>query len=315
MRWAEMSKTPTVLLYSNKDGQHKKPIAWGQEAEDALAPETLSNSLFNDANAASGRASESIDMETNHYEKREWFKVLLQRSYLELQQEFSETSLENVKRWTTDFLIYIYTSIKRHLSSTVGEWEHMNLVVCFGVPDSWVLGERDALFSFKDCIEAARIATGISYHPIRIETEAEAAAHYFAETQGESSDRKGQKTLVFDAGGGTIDIAVCQTHVVYGGSKVQSTNAIGSIVGVCGANYLMRLEKCFMDMIRRGSPSTQSALPWRKVQLYIRQSLKRRGSPHPTKEITLKLYGKKSEFNLQDDEAAGIRHDCITLGK
>lgn len=306
MRWAEKSKTPTVLLYSNKDGQHEEPTAWGQEAEDALAVETLSDGLCDDANAASGQVN---------CEKHEWFKVLLQRSYLELQQEFSETSLGNVKKWTTDFLVYIYTSIKVHVLNTFEKWEDMNVVVCFGVPDSWVLGEKEALFSFKDCIEAARIAAGISYHPIRIETEAEAAAHYFAQIEGESSDWKDKKTLVLDAGGGTIDIAVCQTRTVYGGSKSPSINAIGSIVGVCGANYLMRLEKCLMDKLRREFPSTQSALPWRKVQLHVRRRLKQIGSPPSDKALSIILNWESSELKLQDDKAAGIKPDVVSLKK
>ncbi|MCJ1389772.1 hypothetical protein MMC18_002629 [Xylographa bjoerkii] len=190
--------------------------------------------------------------------RREWFKILLHIGYLELNQSREVIAHAEVKKWITDYLRCLYYWIHIDCETWLGkDWSQLEVVFAFAVPDLWPLEDRVALTNFNACIHDAGFLTGGPGHRLLVHTEAVAAASSFI--------RFGP--------GITLDIAVCRTQTQNDVPRFTSTQAVGSIMGVGGINYLMKLETGFRHKLQSGLLSTASALTWAMIRQRVRQRL------------------------------------------
>ncbi|MCJ1431768.1 hypothetical protein MMC27_001123 [Xylographa pallens] len=141
----------------------------------------------------------------------------------------------------------------------------------FAVPDLWPLEDRGALTKFNICVHDTGFLTGGEGHRLRVYTEAVAAASSIVRSNPGMLCTPSQKVLVLDAGGSTVDIAVCRVQLSDNIPRFVAIQAIGSIMGVGGINYLMKLERCFRYKLDHGLPA--GGLTWTMVQHVVRREL------------------------------------------
>lgn len=296
VRFNSVVKVPTILLYETINEQEEQLRAWAHEAEtirkNGSFPSTSTNPI---------------------YKFREWFKILNCTSYLEVKQRH-EVGLTHakVKKWITDFLRNLYLYIETDFCERHVNWDNMHVVFIFGIPDLWSLEDRAAVESFKNCIENAGFASGHSerdtlQHEVHIQTEAVAAAHFMIGEQPTRSN-DGENMLIMDIGGGTLDIALCQAYLHQGVLMVKSVQSICSIVGTCGANYLMKVEECIEKQWLKGDSTRIKAHPWRTIQSHVRSDLRENIVRDHFKWDIPVLLGK-----IEDDEQAGIKKGFLRL--
>src|SRR5271154_484119 len=145
----------------------------------------------------------TVDPDNPKFRIEENFKLYLDPGY---RDEFhSAPSLEEARRWFTDFLSCVYKSITQHFSETIPRWRTRRVEFVFSVPTTWkdpaMIAETEQLIRKAGFGKEHGHAVEISL------TEAEAAAVYASKQQYE----KGDVFLVCDAGGGTTDVNILKT--------------------------------------------------------------------------------------------------------
>ncbi|MCJ1397107.1 hypothetical protein MMC11_000299 [Xylographa trunciseda] len=153
------------------------------------------------------------------------------------------------------------------------DWFQLEVVFAFAVPDLWHLEDRVALTNFNTCIHDAGFLTGGNGHRLRIHTEAAVAASSIIRSIPGMLCPTSQKVLVLDAGGSTLDIAVCDVQNSNNVARFTSIQAIGSIMGVGGVNYLMNLESCFQHKLQHGLQAKAGVPSWTRIQPRVREKL------------------------------------------
>ena len=118
---------------------------------------------------------------------------------------------------------------------------------------------------------------------------------------------------MIDAGGSTLDLAICRAHGPDPVLTFTLSEFVGSITDVCGANYFMRLEKYLKKRLDQGSNATRGTLTWPVLQQHVRQQLKEstvieRVLQDSRCRIILKALGE-----FADDTSAGIVENQISL--
>ncbi|MCJ1377408.1 hypothetical protein MMC17_000503, partial [Xylographa soralifera] len=212
-------KIPTVLVYQKQADGQDAVLEWGVEID------TVGSSSCT---------------------KREWFKILLSTDYLDLNQSREVIALAEVKKWITDYLRCLYQWMYLDCKARFEEdWTQLEVVFAFAVPDMWPLEDRPALTNFNACIRDAGFLDGGPGHRLRIHTEAVAAATSIVRSIPGMLCPSSTKVLVLDAGGSTVDIVLCDVQHFNNVPRFTSIQAIGSIMGIGGVNYHMKLERCF----------------------------------------------------------------------
>ncbi|MCJ1317475.1 hypothetical protein MMC15_002800 [Xylographa vitiligo] len=140
------------------------------------------------------------------------------------------------------------------------DWSQLEVVFAFAVPDQWALDDQVALTNFNICIRDAGFLNGGEGPRLRIYTEAVAVASSIVRSIPGMLCPSSQKVLVLDAGGSTVGIAVCSVQHKNNVPRSTSIMAIGSIMGVGGSNYHMKLERCFRRKLDHGVPVTGGTL-------------------------------------------------------
>jgi hypothetical protein len=145
----------------------------------------------------------TVDPDNPNFRIEENFKLYLDPAY---RDEFhSAPSLEEARRWFTDFLSCVYKSITQHFAETIPRWRMRKVEFVFSVPTTWkdpaMIAETEQLIRKAGFGKEHGHAVEISL------TEAEAAAVYASKQQYE----KGDVFLVCDAGGGTTDVNILKT--------------------------------------------------------------------------------------------------------
>ena len=261
-QWPPRDKIPSALLYRKQEDGTDKLVAWGADAEDA------------DVEVYPTPASTFTPV--SRVSKREWFKILLHTGYLELYQTRERVLHREVRRWITDYLTCLYTWIKVEISTQISckDWSELQVAFAFAVPDRWSLEDRVALGDYNACIKDAGFLNGGAGHRVLMQTEAAAAASYFEQNEVGIHWMDRQKVLVIDAGGGTIDVAICLARIFNSVPRFTSTQVLGSITGVCGANWFMRLEHCVERKVLQEKETMKIGLPWSALQPIVRKQLR-----------------------------------------
>ena len=140
-----------------------------------------------------------MDPDNPNVRLEENFKLFLDPSF---RDEFQDApTLDEARRWFTDFLACVYKSITRYFIETIPRWHTRSVEFVFSVPTTWkdpaMIAETEQLIRNAGFGKENRHMVEISL------TEAEAAAVY-ASKQYE----KGDVFLVCDAGGGTTDVNI-----------------------------------------------------------------------------------------------------------
>jgi hypothetical protein len=142
----------------------------------------------------------TVDPENHNYRIEELFKLYLDPGYRDGFR--NAPTLEEARRWFTDFLACVYRLITRYFSETIPRWRTRNVEFVFSVPTTWkdpaMIAETEQLIKNAGFGKENRHVVEISL------TEAEAAAVYVAKQQYQ----KGDVFLVCDAGGGTTDVNI-----------------------------------------------------------------------------------------------------------
>ena len=306
-QWRPPAKIPSALLYQKQEDGTDKLMAWGDEAEVADVA---------DVEVYSTPASTSTPVSRGS--KREWFKILLHTGYLELYQTREKILHREVRRWITDYLTCLYTWIKVDISIRLSleDWSELQVAFAFAVPDRWSLEDRVALGDYNACIKDAGFLNGGAGHRMLMQTEATAAASYFEQNEVGIHWMDRQKVLVIDAGGSTIDVAICLARIFNSVPRFTSTRVLGSITGVCGANWLMRLENCIERKVFQERETTKIRVPWSKLQPFVRKELRKAtGIPNllqdtvPDYPVLLRTMGS----SIDHVSAAGTEANEITL--
>ncbi|KAF2760339.1 hypothetical protein EJ05DRAFT_280146 [Pseudovirgaria hyperparasitica] len=190
---AAENKVPTALVYPREFSG--VPTSWGFQSEEA---------------------SEQLDHSKVY---REWFKVLLDPARLIEQQAknplTTAKSVDEIKKWYTDYLCKLYGTIERKLSGQLSRrWEDACVEYIFSVPTTW---SPPIVENFREVIEAAGFGQCEDHSVIIDLTEAEAAA-VFSSRETPGLFKTGDILLVCDAGGGTTDLSVLRVMNTDGGS-------------------------------------------------------------------------------------------------
>src|SRR2546429_8295651 len=145
-----------------------------------------------------------IEKENRDLEVQELFKLYLDPTH---RDDFRhQPTLEEARKWFTDYLRCIYQAIRQHFDDTLPRWNTKNVEFIFSVPTTWknpaMIAETEKLIREAGFGEKHN-------HVVRISlTEAEAAAVYASK----QSYEKGDVFLVCDAGGGTTDVNVLKVR-------------------------------------------------------------------------------------------------------
>ncbi|KAG6554151.1 hypothetical protein Mapa_004067 [Marchantia paleacea] len=158
-----------------------------------------------------------------------------------------------LKRVITDFLQQMSFQIMKELENRYGRRVNKRLIrFCLTVPAIWT---EEAKQVMKECAEAAGLVQGTSCndeqascHELVIVVEPEAASVYCNQTLTVKEFCNGQRFLVVDVGGGTVDMVV---HEKVGTStrsaiKVREVRvSTGAAVGGC------HVDEAFFDFLRK----------------------------------------------------------------
>ncbi|KAK5086586.1 hypothetical protein LTR05_003754 [Lithohypha guttulata] len=131
----------------------------------------------------------------------EFFKLYLDPEFRDAMED--APSLQEARRWFTDYLSCLYRTVDRHMNDTIPKYSSKRVEFKFSVPTTWknpaMIAETEQL------IRNAGFARGNPLHTAEISlTEAEAAAVYASKMQYAAGDI----FLVCDAGGGTSDVNI-----------------------------------------------------------------------------------------------------------
>ena len=196
-----------MVLYEQKEDGKEEFKAWGNTVA----------FLFDESVKAN---------DCKKFVKRDWFKVFLDNNcYIKDNRHFEQFSLSDIKRWTADFLRPIYEDIENHVRSRLHDpnmWANGHIIFSFAVPDMWFLEHTSALEHFVDCVRKAKFGSGGTQHEIRVATEALSALHCFPLAEFNRSGVPHQNILVLDAGGASVDIALCQVSNAHGNLTITS---------------------------------------------------------------------------------------------
>jgi molecular chaperone DnaK (HSP70) len=141
-----------------------------------------------------------VDPDNHDHRIEELFKLYLDPGYRDGFR--NAPTLEEARRWFTDFLACVYRSITRYFSETIPRWHTRNVEFVFSVPTTWK--DPAKIAETEQLIRNAGFGKEDG-HVVEISlTEAEAAAVYVSKQQYE----KGDIFLVCDAGGGTTDVNI-----------------------------------------------------------------------------------------------------------
>jgi hypothetical protein len=145
-----------------------------------------------------------IDKENRDLEVQDLFKLYLDPTH---RDDFREQpTLEEARKWFTDYMRCIYQAIKGHFDDTLPRWNNKNVEFLFSVPTTWknpaMIADTERLIRQAGFGERQNQVVRISL------TEAEAAAVYASK----QSYERGDVFLVCDAGGGTTDVNVLKVR-------------------------------------------------------------------------------------------------------
>ncbi|KAL0094255.1 hypothetical protein F4703DRAFT_1787960 [Phycomyces blakesleeanus] len=199
-------KVPTVLFYEQNS---KNLIAWGYDAiQRAKRPDTM---------------GVLIDK----------FKLHLDHSQTYPALPNGLTVLEVITDYLREFNLYIHTCLKDKLGVI---YNSSNFKYCLTVPAIW---DDQA----KAIMREAAVLAGIvdrSDNPDRLilTSEPEAASLYCEKKSGQFNLKHGQRFMICDAGGGTLDLIVFEIDTSSGDASLREvTKGSGS---TCGSTFLDR---------------------------------------------------------------------------
>lgn len=172
------------------------PYAWGTGLADKVNT-ALAYDIRTDEVAAWGF---SVDLDDPRYRIEELFKLYLVPEY---RDEFQNApTLEEARRWFTDYLACVYRHINRHFRQWLPQWNTKRVEWVFSVPTTWknpaMIAETEQL------IRNAGFGREQNHNLEITLTEAEAVAVYASKNQYQ----KGDVFLVCDAGEGTTDVNI-----------------------------------------------------------------------------------------------------------
>ena len=207
------NKVTTAIAYDPRTG---KPVTWGF----------------------------LVDQETRDLEVQELFKLYLDPAHRD--EDYREQpSLQEARRWFSDYLRCIYQTIKEHFDETYPRWTTKNVEFLFSVPTTW---KNPAMIA-----ETERLIKQAGYgertnHLVRISlTEAEAAAVCASKQSYDSGD----VFLVCDAGGGTTDVNVLKVRVAnLGQTELEPLSWVeGQAIGSTIIDF--KMEKLMVERLER----------------------------------------------------------------
>ena len=185
-----------------------------------------------------------VDQETRDLEVQELFKLYLDPAHRD--EDYREQpSLQEARRWFSDYLRCIYQTIKEHFDETYPRWTTKNVEFLFSVPTTW---KNPAMIA-----ETERLIKQAGYgertnHLVRISlTEAEAAAVCASKQSYDSGD----VFLVCDAGGGTTDVNVLKVRVAnLGQTELEPLSWVeGQAIGSTIIDF--KMEKLMVERLER----------------------------------------------------------------
>ncbi|KAI9006601.1 hypothetical protein CLU79DRAFT_779901 [Phycomyces nitens] len=213
-------KVPSVLLY---EPRNKTPIAWGYEA----------------IRKASAPNSQNILVDK--------FKLLLDPEYSRVNQlPNGLTPLEVISDYLVKFHEYVQDELKRTLGAV---YDHSRMKYCLTVPAMW---NDHAKAIMREAAIIAGIVNRLD-HPDRLllTSEPEAAALYCEKKSDQFQLGGGQRFMICDAGGGTVDLIVFEIEDSNGSKSLREvTKGSGSS---CGSTFLDRRMKDYINRRFTGS--------------------------------------------------------------
>ncbi|KAH7288835.1 hypothetical protein KP509_31G045700 [Ceratopteris richardii] len=253
-------KTLTSLFYTpspTKSG-HFEPQNWGWPALTAFNTAIVDFERKNQRRALESNKFSSIFFSIRYYEQN--FKLYLApetKQTAPLAQYFGDLNPERFAvdyvRSFTDFIIgELRVGIRNDLSMRDVQW-------CLTVPAIWDEGAKQKMRKYA---EKAGMITGsdcptndsASPYPLQIILESEAAAAY-CETQARRrlNLKRGDRILIADVGGGTIDLAVHEICKMDGEEGPIEVKEAASSYG--GVGVVSKKIPCFNDFWRNVNPS------------------------------------------------------------
>lgn len=198
----QFDKVPTVLYYDPHSPA--EPVSWG----------------YDESNAAT---------------KIEWFKLFLGATDLE-PLPFGLTPEHVITKYLSLFRMHCEHEIVAGLSGSIPLpiWNanKHNIQYVLTVPANW---DERANNIMQSCFRNAGYIIN-SPDQLRLVTEPEAAANYYAREQREYFDwQTGDHLMIIDAGGGTVDVIL---YVVRSAQPFIVDEAVRGEAGFCGATYL-----------------------------------------------------------------------------
>ena len=288
-----LNKIPTVLLYERQEDGQMSLLEWGIAAARAAVTESTT--------------------------KIEWFKVLLHGGYLEMYQSRKRVDHIEVKRWVIDYLSRLRLMIEeaaKGFLKDVDDWSGLRVIFAFAAPDLWSLEDRVALSNYFSCIKDAGFGRDGPGHRVLMESEAVAAAAYFEGIEPGQTWKDREAGLVIDSGGGTMDINRGIVHIANKTPRFTTLQVLGTVTGVCGVNYLIRLEECFKEQLLCGSKTTKTKLPWSKLQPYLRNILTIKVEALMKENVVISVdLASLDQLTFADDIDAGISKNQIILSR
>lgn len=274
---ANENKVPTIVVYPC---HNSVPSSWGFQSE------TVTEQYADDK------------------DYKDWFKTHLDPARLAQAQkkdpEGSPRSVEEVEKYSTDYLRLLYRHIESKLASDIqgATWEHASIEFIFSVPTTW---KPEVVEKFRYVVKKAGFGSWPSHQVDIGLTEAEAAAvHTSVEASGIFKER--DVLLVCDAGGGTTDLSVLratdttgeslsleQLDVVYG-------DTIGSAAIDDGFEKLVRARLEKADQAHSLGISPEEAA-WKMMKSKDFQNTKcEHGSPDDTPIFSVPIPGLNSKY-------------------
>jgi len=196
-----------------------------------------------------------VDKTSPDLEVQELFKLYLDPTH---QDEFRDhISLDEARRWFTDYLRCIFQAIKQHFSDSYPRWSSKSVEFLFSVPTTWK--NPGMIAETENLIRQAGFAENPNYTVKISLTEAEAAAVYASK----QSYEKGDVFLVCDAGGGTTDVNILKvTSSTFGQTVLEPLGWVeGQAVGSTLIDF--KVEKMMMERLE----SIRHSLPGEPAKL------------------------------------------------
>ncbi|KAJ7191515.1 hypothetical protein O6H91_Y179200 [Diphasiastrum complanatum] len=272
-------KTLTSLWYvRNMDSGLEEVKDWGASALVNYTEELKRSSSSTGCGRALASGSEMNSLQsTGEYHCN--FKLHLARlSKISCPEVLPDRRLDT-KKLIADYLREMSILILKELQNKFGPHiEKEDIQWCITVPAIW---EEDAKRAMTDCSEMAGLVHGIlcndrscSPHPLKVALEPEAASIYCLMNVKDHKLSKGDKFMVVDIGGGTVDLVIhqktglgsslkvkevtCSTGLVCGGTFVDNDfwefleNEVGCLTEVAGSDSFIKLDiKKQWDSLKR----------------------------------------------------------------